>query len=140
MTVSSPYSAVITDARSLLSTLAEHALQLNLAIENRQYAVQAHTTAKRDYDAAEAEFLFDLANEDEGYRTCKNAEQREIYRDASLVKARTTGILAYPWRVMNDCKLALDNAQLGFDQCELQFKATRVAAELMSSMLRAASV
>lgn len=138
-TLSNPYNTTITDARNLLSTLAEHALQLNLAIENRQYAVQAYTTAKRDYDAAEAEFLFDLADED-GYRSCKNAEQREIYRDAALVKARSIGSLSYPWRVMNDCKLALDNAQLGFDQCELQFKATRIAAELMSSMLRAASV
>lgn len=139
MTVSNPYNTTITDARSLLSTLAEHAEQLNLAIENRQYAVQAHTAAKRDYDAAEAEFLFEMSFS-EDYAKCKNAEAREIFKDAALVKARSDGYLATVWRVLNDCKLALDNAQLGYDQCELQFKATRVAAELMSSMLRAASV
>ncbi|HMO85716.1 MAG TPA: hypothetical protein PKC18_12450, partial [Lacipirellulaceae bacterium] len=65
---------------------------------------------------------------------------REVFRDAALVKARQGGVLSYPWAVMNDCKIALDNAQLAFDQAELAFKATRVAAELMAQMLRAASV
>lgn len=135
-----PLNQAIEDGYGVRDALREDALQMRLALENRHYALQAHQTAKANYGDAESEFLADFTYTDNKFLACKNAEAREICKDAALVKARSAGILSHPWRSLNDTRMALDNAELAYAQADAAFKAVRIAAELTASLLRAASI
>jgi hypothetical protein len=131
--------SLVDDAQNMQRTLTEDTLQMSMAIEQRQYALQVHKMAKSAYDSAEAEFLFDLAYNNEEYIRAKNAEAREVVRDRALVVARQAGVLAQPWRILNECALGLENMQTAYDQAEVRFKSARICAELMAAQLMALS-
>lgn len=126
---------MVDEARRVQSALAEDMFTMTMAIEQRQFAMQAHKTAKTAYDAAEAEFLFDMTMTNDRYLAAKNAEQREIVKDKALVVARDAGALASAWRILTECTTALENAQMAYDQAEARFKGVRIAAELQAAML-----
>lgn len=126
---------MVEEARRVQTTLTDDMYTMTLAIEQRQFAMAAHKTAKAAYDAAEAEFLFDLTMTNERYLAAKNVEAREIVKDRALVVARDGGALATAWRILSECATALENAQMAYDQAEVRFKAVRIAAELQSAML-----
>lgn len=135
-----PLRDVILDGVNIRNRLDTDTLQMRLALENRHFALQAHQSAKQAYQDAEAEFLADFTWADDAYRSAKNAEQREILKDAALVRSRQAGVLAYPWRALNDTRRELDNTELAYAQCEVSFKAVKTAAELTGALLKAASV
>lgn len=142
-TAFNPLRTMIADGQSLLSALADNAQQFELAIEQRQLALSAKLEAQSTYDAAEAEFLADLAfsaEPDSEYSRAKNAEARKMAADRALVQARSFGPLRLAWAALNDAKTTFENAAMAYDQMEVRWKATRVAAELSAQMLRAASV
>lgn len=126
---------MVEEARRVQTNLADDMYTMTLAIEQRQFAMQAHRTAKAAYDAAEAEFVFDLVFNSEDYAKAKNAEAREIVKDNALVVARSAGALAGPWRILSECATAFENAQMAYEQAEVRFKAVRVVAELQAAML-----
>src|SRR5262245_6072039 len=120
--MNSPLRSLVGEAQNMQRTLTEDTLQMSMAIEQRQYALQAHKMAKSAYDSAEAEFLFDLAYNSEEYAKARNAEAREVVRDRELVVSRQAGALAQPWRILNECTLTLENMQTAYDQAEVRFK------------------
>lgn len=136
----SPLNDAVADGYNVRNHLNQDAMTMRLTLEQKQVAQQAYTSAKRAYEDAEAEWLADFTWNDDAYRTAKNAEQREILKDAALVKARRSGALAQPWRILGDCDLMHQNAVLAYEQADVAFKAVRIAAELTSSLLRAASI
>ena len=132
----SPFQMLLDNAQSIQRSLGEDTMQMALAIEAKQTALQAHREAQAAYDEAEAEFMFNIMfGDDEDYAKAKNAETRKLVLDRATIAARGTGPLAQPWRILNACKADLDNAQMAYDQAEVRFKAVRVAAELQASML-----
>lgn len=133
--MSNPIGMLYNDAHDIQGALREGAGNLAMAIEQLASMRQAHQSAKDAYESAEAEFLFELAFNDEGYRTAKNAEGREVVKDRALVAARQAGALAAPWRILNETRSAFDNAQMAYEQAEVRFKAVRVAGELMAAQL-----
>lgn len=131
---------MIDDGYAVRNALADDAQQLRLAREMRQMALQNYLKAKQDYADAEAEFVAEYTYTSEDYGAAKNEKQREVLRDAALVRARQAGYLATVWRVLNDAKVTFDNADMAFEQAADSFKASRAAAELTAAALRAASV
>lgn len=135
-----PYSETIRNAENLQASLHNICTDFELAIEQRQLAIQAYTTAKQAYEEQEAEFLFELSMTDE-YQKGKNAEIRKLVQDMALIKARNNiGPLRMAWEVLNQATNVRDNAELAYSQMDARFKAVRVAAELQAAMLRAAAL
>lgn len=137
-----PYNRTLNDCERLLATIDEHCIQLEMALENRHFAQLAHQTAKQDYELAEAEFLAALVVDPAG-PLAGVAQTSKAYGHilaGELAKAKAIGDLSEHWRTLSSTKLALDNAELGFTQCQLRHKSSCVAADLRSGMLRAASV
>lgn len=134
-----PYAETIRNAENLQASLHNICTDFELAIEQRQLAIQAYTTAQRAYEEQEAEFLFELSMTDE-YRAGKNAEIRKLVQDMALIKARNNGPLRMAWGALNQATKVRDNAELAYSQMDARFKAVRVAAELQASMLRAAAL
>lgn len=134
-----PYAETIRNAENLQASLHNICSDFELAIEQRQLAIQAYTTAQRAYEEQEAEFLFELSLTDE-YKAGKNAETRKLIQDLALIKARTGGPLRMAWGALNQATNVKENADLAFMQMEAKFKAVRVAAELQAAMLRAAAL
>jgi len=133
--MNSPFRTMYDSAQRIQESIREDALQLGLAMEQLAGQRQAHQMAKEIYEASEAEFIFDLTLTNDRYLSAKNAELREIVRDQAIIKARQNGELAQPWRVLNECKTGLENAQLSYDQAEARFKAIRAASDLQTAML-----
>ena len=132
----SPFQILLDNAQSIQRSLGEDTMQMALAIEAKQTALQAHREAQAAYDEAEAEFTFNIMfGDDEDYAKAKNAETRKLVLDRATIAARGAGPLAQPWRILNRCKTDLDNAQMAYDQAEARFKAVRVAADLQAAML-----
>lgn len=134
-----PYAETIRNAENLQTSLHNICTDFEMSIEQRQLAIQAHVTAKQAYEEQEAEFLFELSMTDE-YRAGKNAETRKLVQDLALIKARNNGPLRMAWGALNQATNVRDNAELAFAQMDARFKAIRGAAELQSSMLRAAAL
>lgn len=134
-----PYSETIRNAENLQVSLHNICTDFELAIEQRQLAIQAYTTARQAYEEQEAEFLFELSMTDE-YQKGKNAEIRKMLQDVALIRARTGGPLRMAWGALNQATNVRDNAELAYSQMDARFKAVRVAAELQASMLRAAAL
>jgi len=132
-----PYSETIRNAENLQLSLRNICADFERSIEQRQLAVQAYVTAKQAYEEQEAEFLFELSMTDE-YKAGKNAETRKLIQDLALIRARTGGPLRQAWGALNQATNVRDNAELAYSQMDARFKAVRIAAELQSSMLRAA--
>jgi hypothetical protein len=130
-----PIASLIQDAERIQSSLAEDVRSLCAARDAVAQARQARQAAQELYEEAETEFLFSLIFENEQYSGCKNADQRQVVKDAALVKARQSGVLRQVWRTFNECRIAQDNATLKYDKAEDRFKAIRVAAELQAAML-----
>lgn len=137
MTISNAVHDLLDNASRIQAQLAADALNMELAIEQRQRALQIHKEAKSVYDSAEAEFLADLMFGDESFAKARNAEQREVLKDRALVAARATGNLAAAWYALLDAERTLNNATLAFDQCDARFKAVRCAVQLQAAMLTA---
>lgn len=132
----SPFAILLTDADNIQRTLAGDTTNMTLVIEQRMLALQAHRKAQDDYDEAETEITFGVMfGGDENYANAKNAEQRKLVIDRAIIAARGKVPLAQPWRILNRCKIDLDNAQMAYDQAEARFKGVRVAADLQASML-----
>ena len=132
----SPFQILLDNAQSIQRSLGEDTMQMALAIEAKQTALQAHREAQAAYDEAEAEFTFSIMfGDDEDYAKAKNAETRKLVLDRAIIAARGNGELAQPWRILNRTRTDLDNAQMAYDQAETRFKAVRVAAELQGAML-----
>lgn len=134
-----PYSETIRNAENLQVSLHNICTDFELSIEQRQLAIQAHVTAKQAYEEQEAEFLFEVSMTDE-YQKGKNAEIRKLVQDMALIKARNNGPLRMAWGALNQATNVRDNAELAYSQMDARFKAIRIAAELQSSMLRAAAL
>lgn len=130
---------LINDAISIQRHLAEAANQFSLAIEFKELCRKKRDTAKEVYDGQEADFLFDLTFSDEDYLKAKNAEAREVVKDAKLAAARRDGALAPAWRVLADAQNILADAEMALIQADVRNKEVRVAAELQSSMMRLAA-
>ncbi|TXH52471.1 MAG: hypothetical protein E6Q97_16110 [Desulfurellales bacterium] len=130
---------IINDAVNIQRHLVEDSHQFNLALECKEMARQARDQAKEVYAEQESNFLFDLTFGDEDYTKAKNAEAREVVKDAKIIKARSSGGLAQAWRALTDAQANLDNAEMALTQADVRYKAVRVAAELQSSMMRLAA-
>lgn len=126
-------------AQSIQSALVEDANQFSLALEAVALARRARDNAKEVYAEQESGFLFDLTFGDEDYAKAKNAEAREVVKDAKLIKARTCGPLMQAWRALTDAQNTLDAAEMSLTQADVRYKAVCVAAELQSSMMRLAA-
>lgn len=133
------FEQLIDTAQRIQDALAEDANQYSLALEAVEIARKARDTAKEVYAEQESSWLFDLTFGDDDYTKAKNAEAREVVKDAKLIKARTSGPLFQAWRILANAQVNLDNAEMALAQADTRFKAVRVAAELQSSMMRCAA-
>ncbi len=124
---------IVNDAQSILSTLRTTADNVQLAMEADATARRTAKEAKQSYESAEAEFIAEAMLSIDG----KNAESRKAQLDAVLVKARGNGELSRLWAMMNAAQYAADEAKTALDQEHIAFTATKYAAELASSLLRA---
>lgn len=134
--MNNPFQILLDNAQSIQRSLGEDTMQMAMAIEAKQVALQAHREAQAAYDEAEAEFTFGITfGDNEDFAKAKNAEARKLVLDRAIIAARGNGPLAQAWRILNAAKNDLDNAQMAYDQTEVRFKAVRVAAELQGAML-----
>ena len=137
-----PYAETIRNAENLQASLHNICTDFELAIEQRQLAIQAYTTAQRAYQEQESEFLFELSVDPNSILAgvAKTSKQYEWAKDSALIKARNGGPLRMAWGALNQATNIRDNAELAYSQMDARFKAIRVAAELQASMLRAAAL
>lgn len=130
----------INDGYSIRQTLGKKSDQMSVAQERRHQAQRGHTDAKRAYEESEAEWLAEFVITDGRYQAAKNAEQREIVKDAALVNARNRGALARTWGALLQAEQNFANADNYYLQIEIEWKAVRTAADLTAQALRAAAV
>lgn len=138
--VGNPLQDRIDDGYNIRQNLEKKGDEMSGAQARRHFAQREHTQAKRNYDEAEAEWLVTFINSNGQYQGCKNAEQREIVKDAALVRERNRGGLAQPWAALLKADQDFASADNYYLQVEIEWKATRTAAELTAQALRAASV
>lgn len=138
--IDNPLQDAIGDGYSIRQHLAAKAEEMSEAQARRHQAQRAHTDAKRAYDDAEAEWLAEFTITDGRYASAKNAEGREIVKDAALVQARNRGALAQSWAALLRTERDSGTADNAYLQVEIEFKAVRTAAELTAQALRAAAI
>lgn len=145
-TLSNVFHGMMQDSISLANRLVEDANHFTLALEAVVLARRARDNAKEVYAEQEAGFLFDMMFSDEDYTKAKNAEAREVVKDAKLIKARTvdrktgeTGPLYRAWSALSDAQADLDKAEMTLAQADARFKSVRVAADLHSNLMRCAA-
>lgn len=123
MYTQNPLTKLIAAAENMQGTIQETCGNFELALEQRQVAIQAFDAAEAAYIAQEGELPFEIA--------CS---------DKLLINARTGGQLQQAWSALTQATSVRDEAELSYQQMEARFKAVLVAAELQSSMLRAAAL
>ena len=134
-TTINPLTGLLDVASGVFSALGEAVTNLELALEADVSARRTAREAKDAYQDSESEFAAEALFAANG----KNAEQRKAEVDVALVKARTSGPLAYRWQQMNAARNDADNAAMTLEQCSKRFRATEAAADLTAAMLKAAS-
>lgn len=132
----SPLQAMVTDAEGILRELGDAGRNLELAIERKSVAVRKLNEAEQNYEEMQSEFQVEMLYREQPQPTVKLlAADKELIRDAELIKARNTGLLAPYWQRLNLARNEAANASMAFDQMEVRFRAIRLASELRSSIL-----
>jgi len=135
-----PLAEAVADGRQLQTILVDAVTALERAIEQRTAASAAYRDAKASYESAETEYVFDIVFGDHpDYARAKNADMRKLAQDKLLISARDSGYLASAWRALGAAESRWQQAEAFHVQAEARFRAARGAAELQSSMLRAAT-
>lgn len=122
-TTRTPLEKMLIAAENMQGTIQQVCANFELAMEQRQVAIQAFESAESAYYAQEEKLPFEIG--------CN---------DKLLTNARIAGQLQQAWSALTQATNVRDEAELSYQQMEARFKAVLVAAELQSSMLRAAAL
>lgn len=131
----SPLQTMVADGEVILRNLSDASRNLEMAIEQKFVAARRLSEIEQTYKDMESEFLTELIFDETAMKGAKNAEQRAIVQDASLVKARTAGKLAPAWNMLNRARSEAQAAQMAYEQMEVRFRGTRLASELRAAIL-----
>lgn len=132
----SPLQTMVADGEVILRNLSDASRNLEMAIEQKFTAARRLSEIESAYKEIEAEYLAEMLFDEAGpMKQAKNAEQRAIIQDATLVKARTSGQLAPAWNMLNRARSEAQAAQMAYEQMEVRFRGTRLASELRAAIL-----
>ncbi len=132
----SPLQSMVQDGEEILRNLDENARNLEMAIEHKFATGRRLAEIEATYKDLESEYLVEQLYRDQPASPVKLlAADKELIRDAELVRARTSGKLAPAWNMLNRARTEQINAQMAFEQMETRFRATRLASELRAAIL-----
>lgn len=132
----SPLQAVIQDGEEILRNLDENARNLEMAIEQKFTTGRRVAEIEVTYKELESEYQVEMLYREQPASPVKLlAADKELIRDAELVKARTSGKLTPAWNMLNRARTEQINAQMAYEQMETRFRATRLASELRAAIL-----
>ena len=107
-----------------------------MAIEHKFVACRRLAEIESTYKDMESEYQVEMLYKEQPVSPVKLlAADKELIRDAELVKARTSGKLAPARNLLNRARTEHSNAQMAFAQTETRFRATRLARELRAAIL-----
>ena len=132
----SPLQSMVQDGEEILRNLDEVSRQMELAIEHKFATGRRVAEIEASYKELESEYQVEMLYREQPVSPVKLlAADKELIRDAELVKARTSGKLAPAWNMLNRARTEQINAQMAFEQMETRFRATRLASELRAAIL-----
>lgn len=132
----SPLQTMVQDGEEILRNLDEVSRQLEMAIEHKFVAGRRLAEIESTYKDMESEYQVEMLYKEQPVSPVKLlAADKELIRDAELVKARTSGKLSPAWNMLNRARTEQNNAQMAYEQMEVRFRATRLASELRAAIL-----
>ncbi len=132
----SPLQTMVQDGEEILRNLDEVSRQLEMAIEHKFVTGRRLAEIESTYKDMESEYQVEMLYREQPVSPVKLlAADKELIRDAELVKARTAGKLSPAWNMLNRARTEQINAQMAYEQMEVRFRATRLASELRAAIL-----